>query len=65
MQRLLATLYKRFGNMTVELEGFEEIRFKNLVIAQACRYKIKDCTEQALALFKQWMKTNDPDTNNM
>jgi len=51
--------------MAVELNGFEEIRFKNLVTAEACRNKIKSCTEQSLDLFSKWMKTTDPDNNNM
>ncbi|KAE9538907.1 hypothetical protein AGLY_005489 [Aphis glycines] len=65
MQRMLSPVYSRFRNMTVELNNFEEIRFKNLVIAEACRRRIKDCTEQALDLFSRWMKTTDPDKNNI
>jgi len=65
MQRMLFPVYSRFQDMTVELNNFEEIRFKNLVTAEACRHRIKDCTEQALDLFRKWMKTTDPDKNNM
>lgn len=65
MQRTISPVYDQFQDMTVELKTFEEIRFKNLVIAQACHHRVKDCTEQALSLFKKWMATEDPDSNNM
>jgi len=65
MQRMLSSVYSEFRDMAVELNGFEEIRFKNLVTAEACRHRIKDCTEQALELFSKWMKISDPDNNNM
>jgi len=65
MRRLLLPVYSRFQNMTSKLNGFEEIRFKNLVTAEACRQGIKDCIKQALDLFSKWMKTTDPDKNNM
>lgn len=51
--------------MTVELNGFEQVQFKNLITAEACRHQIKDCTEQALNLFRKWMEITDPDNNNM
>ncbi|XP_001944764.2 aminopeptidase N [Acyrthosiphon pisum] len=65
MQRMLSSVYSEFRDMAVELNGFEEIRFKNLVTAEACRHRIKDCTEQALELFSKWMKISDPDNNNI
>jgi len=65
MKRVLSSVYNQFRNMTVELENYEDIRFKNLVIAEACRYRVQDCTDQALKLFKQWMNTDNPDSNNM
>jgi len=51
--------------MSVELDGFENISFKNLVTAEACDHQIKDCTQQALDLFRKWMKIIDPDNNDM
>ncbi|XP_026808314.1 aminopeptidase N-like [Rhopalosiphum maidis] len=65
MQRMLSPVYSRFRNMTTKLNDFEEIRFKNLIIAEACRYRINDCTEQAINLFSKWMNTTDPDKNNI
>ncbi|KAF0765051.1 aminopeptidase N-like [Aphis craccivora] len=65
MRRLLLPVYSRFQNMTTKYNSFEETRFKNLVIAEACRHEIKDCTKQALDLFRKWMKTTDPDKNNI
>jgi len=65
MKRMLSSVYNRFRNMTVELEGYEDIRFKNLVIAEACRHRVQDCIDQALTLFKQWMQTEKPDSNNI
>lgn len=65
MQRLLSSVYDQFRDMTDELHGFEEIRFKNMIISQACVNQVKDCNEQSLQLFSTWMKTDDPDNNNM
>lgn len=65
MQRMLSTVYSKFINMSVELDGFENISFKNLVTAEACDHQIKDCTQQALDLFRKWMKIIDPDNNDM
>jgi len=65
MQRMLLPVYSKFRNMTTKLNDFEEIRFKNLVIAEACRYRINDCIEQAVNLFSKWMNTTDPDKNNI
>lgn len=65
MKRLLSFVYNQFQDMNDEVNGFEEIRFKNMIIAQACRHHVKDCTEQALELFNIWMKSDDPDNNNM
>lgn len=65
MQRMLSSVYNDFKDMTSELKGFEEINFKNLVISEACRHRVKDCTDKALVLFKKWMNTDDPDNTNM
>jgi len=65
MQRMLSSVYGKFQDMTVELNGFEEVKFKNLVTEGACQHQIKDCTEQALSLFRKWMNVTDPDNNNM
>lgn len=65
MKRILSTVYGQFQNMTTELERFEDIRFKNLVVAQACGYKMKHCTEQARMLFDKWMASENPDDNEM
>lgn len=64
MRRILSSVYNQFRDMTVELKSFEEIRFKNLVTSYACHYKINDCNEQSLKLFRTWMETEDPDNNN-
>ncbi|XP_022171836.1 aminopeptidase N-like [Myzus persicae] len=65
MQRMLSSVYSKFQDMTVELNGFEQVQFKNLITAEACRHQIKDCTEQALNLFRKWMEITDPDNNNI
>lgn len=62
---MLSSVYGKFLDMTAELNGFEEVSFKNLVTSHACHYQIKDCTEQALDLFRKWMKIADPDNDNM
>ncbi|XP_025198945.1 aminopeptidase N-like [Melanaphis sacchari] len=65
MQRLLWPMFNKVRNITIKLNGFEEVRFKNLVIFEACRYQIKECTKQALDLFNKWMNTTDIDKNNI
>lgn len=65
MRRLLLPVYTQFRDMTIELKNFDNIRFNNLVIESACHNRIKDCTDQALQLFQKWMKTADPDSNNV
>ncbi|XP_008186165.1 aminopeptidase N isoform X2 [Acyrthosiphon pisum] len=65
MQRMLSSVYSKFGNMNGQTEGFEKINFKNIVTAEACGHQIKNCTQQALDLFRKWMKTIDPDNNNI
>lgn len=65
MQRMLSSVYSKFMNMSVELVGFENINFKNIVTAEACGNQIKNCTQQAVDLFRKWMKIIDPDNNNM
>ncbi|XP_060868466.1 aminopeptidase N-like [Metopolophium dirhodum] len=65
MQRMLSSVYSKFRNMDVNINGFEDIHFKNIVTAEACSHQIKDCTQQALDLFRKWMKIIDPDNNNI
>ncbi|XP_015378503.1 PREDICTED: aminopeptidase N-like, partial [Diuraphis noxia] len=65
MQRMMSSVYAKFQDMTVELNGFEEIVFKNLVTSHACYYKIENCTKQPLDLFRKWMKITDPDNDNI
>ncbi|VVC39573.1 Hypothetical protein CINCED_3A003208 [Cinara cedri] len=65
MRRLLSPVYTNFRNMNEEVKGFEEIRFKNMIIAQACRNQMKDCIHQSLELFSNWMTAEDPDNNNL
>lgn len=65
MKRILTSVYEQFQNMTTELEHFEDIRFKNLIVAQACGHKMKHCTKQARMLFKNWMESENPDNNDM
>lgn len=64
MRNILSSVYEQFRDMTTELKNFEQIRLKNLVISVACSHRIKDCTDQSLKIFNNWMKTTDPDNNN-
>lgn len=63
MRNILSSVYNQFRDMTTELKEFEQIRLKNLVISSACNNKIKDCSEQSLRIFKNWMSATDPDSN--
>lgn len=64
MQRIISDVYDRFKDITDEGRSFEEIRFISLMTAHACHYRMKDCNDQAVKLFKTWMATRNPDTNN-
>lgn len=64
MKRIISPIYGQLREMTTELKGYEEIRMKNRVIGEACHHRIKDCTEQALKLFNDWMTTDEPDVLN-
>jgi len=61
----MSSVYSKFINMNFTTNGFEDTRFKNLMTVQACDHKIVNCTQQALDLFRNWMKITDPDNNNM
>lgn len=64
MQYIMSSVYRKLGDMNTKIYGFEKNRFRNLVIAEACRQQNKHCVEQAQTFFKIWMKTNNPDSNN-
>ncbi|XP_050433287.1 aminopeptidase N-like [Adelges cooleyi] len=65
MQKLIAPVYNNYRDMTEELRGYEPILFKNLVIAEACRNRMRDCSDQAVTLFRKWMQSSDPDNFNL
>lgn len=65
MKRILSSVYIKFINMDININGFEQINLKNIVTAEACDHQIKVCTQQALDLFRNWMNITDPDNNNM
>ncbi|XP_050540509.1 aminopeptidase N-like [Daktulosphaira vitifoliae] len=67
MQRMISPVYSRFRDMSEELKGYEPVLFKNHVISEACRNRMKDCSDQALSLFRKWMELrdlNDEDSTN-
>lgn len=63
MRNTLSSVYNQYRDMSDELKEFEQIHLKNLVISSACNHKIKDCTEQSLRIFQDWMTTTDPDSS--
>ncbi|XP_008182457.2 aminopeptidase N [Acyrthosiphon pisum] len=65
MRRMLSCVYSKFRNMNDKVNGYENIKFQTYVISNACNNQIKDCIQQALDLFRKWMKINDPDNNNI
>jgi len=64
MQHMLSSVYSKFRNMDDKVNGFEDIHFKNIVTAEACSHQVKNCTQQALDLFRKWMQIIHPDNNN-
>ncbi|XP_016663890.1 aminopeptidase N-like isoform X2 [Acyrthosiphon pisum] len=65
MRDILSCIYNKFRNMDDKVNGYENIKFQNLVISNACEYQTKDCIQRVLDLFRKWMKSIDPDNNNI
>lgn len=65
MKRILSTVYGQFQDMTTELERFQDIHLKNLIVSHACIYEMKHCTKQVVMLFHKWMTSGNPDDNDM
>ncbi|XP_029346688.1 aminopeptidase N [Acyrthosiphon pisum] len=65
MRDMLSCVYSKFRNVEQEVNGYENIYFKTTVINRACEYQTKDCIQLVLDLFRKWMKSVDPDNNNI
>ncbi|XP_029341713.1 aminopeptidase N isoform X2 [Acyrthosiphon pisum] len=65
MRDMLSCMYSKFRNIDEKVNGYENINFKILVISRACEYQTKDCIQRVLDLFRKWMKSVDPDNNNI
>eukprot|EP00102_Acyrthosiphon_pisum_P019671 XP_016656881.1 PREDICTED: aminopeptidase N isoform X2 [Acyrthosiphon pisum] len=65
MRDMLSCMYSKFRNMDEKVNGYENIQLQSLVISRACQYKTKDCIQRVLDLFRKWMKSSDPDNNNI
>ncbi|XP_003248278.1 aminopeptidase N-like [Acyrthosiphon pisum] len=65
MRDMLSCVYSKFRNLEEKVIGYENINFKSLVISRACEYQTKDCIQRVLDLFRKWMKSVDPDNNNI
>ncbi|XP_003240752.1 aminopeptidase N-like [Acyrthosiphon pisum] len=65
MRDMLSCVYSKFRNMDEKVNGYENIQLKNLVISRACEYQTKDCNQRVLDMFRKWMKSIDPDNNNI
>ncbi|XP_029342693.1 aminopeptidase N isoform X2 [Acyrthosiphon pisum] len=62
---MLSCVYNKFRNMEEKVNGYENIQLQSLVISRACEYQTKDCIQRVLDLFRKWMKSVDPDNNNI
>ncbi|XP_016660468.1 aminopeptidase N isoform X2 [Acyrthosiphon pisum] len=65
MRDMLSCVYSKFRNLDEKVNGYENINFKRLVISRACEYQTKDCIQRVLDLFRKWIKSVDPDNNNI
>eukprot|EP00102_Acyrthosiphon_pisum_P009100 XP_003246749.1 PREDICTED: aminopeptidase N [Acyrthosiphon pisum] len=65
MRDMLSCMYSKYRNMDEKVNGYENIQLQSLVISRACEYKTKDCIQRVLDLFRKWMKSSDPDNNNI
>lgn len=60
---MLKQIYKKFQDMRVEPIGLEEIRFKYLVISNACYQSLPNCVKQSKSIFHEWMSSPNPDSS--
>ncbi|XP_029344594.1 uncharacterized protein LOC100161354 isoform X1 [Acyrthosiphon pisum] len=65
MRDMLSCVYSKFRNMDEKVNGYENIQLQSLVISRACEYQTKDCIQRVLDIFRKWMKSIDPDNNNI
>ncbi|KAJ4447858.1 hypothetical protein ANN_09867 [Periplaneta americana] len=66
VRKLLAPLYKNIDDISnlPKTMDLQKVRHHNLIVTWACRLQMGECLEQARTLFKTWMETKDPDTEN-
>ncbi|KAK6617705.1 hypothetical protein RUM44_005293 [Polyplax serrata] len=66
MKNLLANIYYKTSNEKYANipENLSKIKLQSLIAAWACKFEVGDCREKAILSFKEWMTSNDPDTQN-
>lgn len=59
-------MYERLANFEYSNEprDLEKLKHKKMMASWACVFGVGDCRAKAIALYNQWMKESDPDSNN-